>query len=151
MELTKKEQKLIARKKFRNKCLEIEKNILEHSGSFNGTEESLKTNPIKSTFTDGQYVREIFMPADQLITTKIHKKLHPFFVMSGKLAIISEDGIQEIKAPYHGITKPGTKRIIYTHEDTVFITVHATDKTTVDEVIKDVSTDDFNDPTLIIE
>ena len=98
-----------------------------------------------------QYIREIFMPADQLITTKIHKKLHPFFVMSGRLTIISEDGIKEIKAPYHGITKPGTKRIIYTHEDTVFITVHATDKTTVDEVIKDVSTDDFNDPTLIIE
>ena len=151
MELTKKEQKLIARKKFRNKCAEIEKNILKHKNSFNGIEESLKTNPIKSTFTDGQYIREIFMPADQLITTRIHKKKHPFFVMSGKIAIVSEEGIEEIEAPYHGITKPGTKRIIYTHEDTVFITVHATNKKTVEEVVKDISTDDFNDPTLIIE
>ena len=67
------------------------------------------------------------------------------------LTLVSEDGVIEIEAPYHGITKPGTKRIIYTHEDSVFITVHATDKTTVEEVTKDVVADDFSDPALALK
>jgi len=150
MELTKKEQELVKKQDFRNKSMEIEKNILDHPESISG-DAFEKMNPRKSTLTDGQYIREIFMPAGQVITTKIHKKLHPFFVMSGKLSIVSEDGVIEIEAPYHGITKPGTKRIIYTHEDSVFITVHATDKTTVEEVTKDVVADDFSDPALALK
>ena len=150
MELTKKEQELVKKQDFRNKSMEIEKNILDHPESISG-DAFEKMNPTKNTFTDGQYIREIFMPAGQVITTKIHKKLHPFFVMSGKLSIVSEDGVIEIEAPYHGITKPGTKRIIYTHEDSVFITVHATDKTTVEEVTKDVVADDFSDPALALK
>ena len=150
MELTKKEQELVKKQDFRNKSMEIEKNILDHPESISG-DAFEKMNPTKSTFTDGQYIREIFMPAGQIITTKIHKKLHPFFVMSGQLSIVSEDGVIEIEAPYHGITKPGTKRIIYTHEDSVFITVHATDKTTVEEVTKDVVADDFSDPALALK
>ena len=150
MELTKKEQELVKKQDFRNKSMEIEKNILDHPESISG-DAFEKMNPTKSTFTDGQYIREIFMPAGQVITTKIHKKLHPFFVMSGKLSIVSEDGVIEIEAPYHGITKPGTKRVIYTHEDTVFITVHATQKTTIEEVVEEISTEDFNDPDIALK
>ena len=86
------------------------------------------------------------MPAGQVLTSQIHKKKHPFFILTGKLTIASEDGVIDIEAPYHGITYPGTKRVIYTHEDTVFITVHATNKTTVEEVTKEVIAEDFNDP-----
>jgi ribosomal protein L31 len=150
MELTKKEQELVKKQDFRNKSMEIEKNILDHPESISG-DAFEKMNPTKSTFADGQYIREIFMPAGQVITTKIHKKLHPFFVMSGKLSIVSEDGVIEIEAPYHGITKPGTKRVIYTHEDTVFITVHATQKTTIEEVVEEISTEDFNDPDIALK
>jgi hypothetical protein len=150
MELTKKEQELVKKQDFRNKSMEIEKNILDHPESISG-DAFEKMNPTKSTFTDGQYIREIFMPAGQIITTKIHKKLHPFFVMSGKMSIVSEDGVIEIEAPYHGITKPGTKRVIYTHEDTVFITVHATQKTTIEEVVEEISTEDFNDPDIALK
>ena len=34
------------------------------------------------------------------------------------------------------ITKPGTKRVLYTHKDTVWVTFHATDKTTVEDLEK---------------
>jgi hypothetical protein len=37
--------------------------------------------------------------------------------------------VVRVKAPYSGITMAGTKRIIYTHEDTVWITVHVTKET----------------------
>lgn len=135
---------------FRKNILEIEKQILDHPKSIMG-EEFDKVNPVKSTFAGGCYIREIFMPAEQIITTKIHKKDHPFFIQSGKLSIISEQGKQEIEAPYNGITKAGTKRLIYTHTDCVFITVHATDKLTVEEVTKEVIAEDFNDPLVAIK
>ena len=77
--------------------------------------------------------------------TKIHKKEHPFFLMKGKMSILTEDGVKVVEAPYSGVTQPGTKRAIYTHEDCVFITVHATEKQTPEEVEEEVIAKDFND------
>ena len=86
-----------------------------------------------------------------LIITKIHKKEHPFFLMKGKMSILTEDGVKTIEAPHHGVTQPGTKRAIYAHEDCVFITVHATDKTTPEEVEEEVIAKDFNDSDISLE
>ena len=58
--------------------------------------------------------------------------------MKGEMSILTEEGIQNIKAPYQGVTKPGTKRAIYTHEECIFITVHATENTTVEDVEEEV-------------
>jgi len=71
--------------------------------------------------------------------------------MKGKMSILTDNGIIHIQAPYHGITKPGTKRIIYTHTDCIFVTVHATNKTSVAEIEKEVIAEDFNDPTINLE
>ena len=91
------------------------------------------------------------MPAGQIIISKIHKKLHPYFIMRGKVSILTDDGIQHIQAPYSGITKPGTKRVLYMHEDTVFITVSVTDKTDLKEIEDEVIATDFNDPLITKE
>ena len=61
------------------------------------------------------------------------------------MSILTEEGIQHIKAPYQGVTKPGTKRAIYTHEECIFITVHATDGTTVEEVEDEVICTKYED------
>ena len=55
MELTKKEQELVKKQDFRNKSMEIEKNILDHPESISG-DAFEKMNPTKSTFADGQYI-----------------------------------------------------------------------------------------------
>jgi hypothetical protein len=65
--------------------------------------------------------------------------------------MVSEHGVLNIEAPYHGITKKGTKRLVQIHEDVVFITVHATDKTTVEEVRKDVLAESFDDPAVFLK
>ena len=62
-----------------------------------------------------------------------------------------EYGIKTIQAPHHGVTKPGTKRAIFTHEDCVFVTVHATDCTTPEEVEEEVIAKDFNDPAIALD
>jgi len=91
------------------------------------------------------------MPKGQIISTGIHKKEHPYFVLKGDISVLTDEGIKRIKAPYNGITKPGTKRLIYMHEDSVWITVHATDKSTVEDVLNDVIAKDFDDPDISIE
>jgi len=82
--------------------------------------------PLVHRFTDGLYVREIFMPKGALITSKIHKTRHQFMVLKGEVSVMTEDGIeQRIKAPYIGITDAGTRRVLYIHEDCIWATCHA--------------------------
>ena len=125
------------RKEFRDNINELEEDVKAVDGGMTG-ELLHKANPVKHTFAGGCYVREIYNPANELIITKIHKKEHPFFLMKGEMSILTEDGIQHIKAPYQGITKVGTKRAIYTHEECIFITVHATDSTSIKDVEEEV-------------
>jgi hypothetical protein len=138
------------KKEFRDQITLAHEALEKNENAMTG-EELHTYNPVKHTFTDNCYIREIFMPSRQLIVTKIHKKEHPFFVMKGKISILTEDGVVELEAPYHGITKPGTKRIIYTHTDCVFITVHGTDKKTPEEVEEEVIAKNFDDPVISIE
>ena len=131
------------RKEFRKKITELEDAIVSVQGTTG--EVMRKANPVKHTFAGGCYIREIYNPAHELIVTKIHKKEHPFFLMKGEMSILTEEGIQNIKAPYQGVTKPGTKRAIYTHEECVFITVHATENTTIEDVEEEVVCTKYED------
>jgi hypothetical protein len=90
-------------------------------------------------FTPGLYTRQIFMPAGSLITSEIHKTEHPFIVSQGVVSVLME-GEEElkIKAPYIGVTKPGTRRVLFVHEDCIWTTCHPTDKTTVEEVAAEI-------------
>lgn len=102
-------------------------------------------NPTTHSFADGQYIREIYNPADAIIITKIHKKNHPFFLLEGKMTIITLEETITIEAPHYGVTKAGTKRIIYTHEPCRFVTVHRTDSTSISEIEEEVVTDSFDE------
>lgn len=132
------------RKDFREKISDLENNIIKASADSTG-KAMHKANPVKHTFAGGCYIREIYNPAHELIITKIHKKEHPFFLMKGEMSILTEEGIQNIKAPYQGVTKPGTKRAIYTHEECIFITVHATENTTIEDVEDEVICTKYED------
>lgn len=95
--------------------------------------------PLIHRFTPGMYIREIFMPKGTFIISQIHKTEHPFVVTVGRVKVWIEDkGIEEITAPFVGITKPGTRRILEIVEDCRWITFHPTEKTTVDEAVRDI-------------
>ena len=135
------------RNEFRN-LVSAFQDDLENSGIAMTQEEIMLHNPIEETWAGGCYIRKIINPANELLVTKIHKKRHPFFLMRGEMSILTDEGIKRIKAPHYGITEVGTKRIIYTHEECEFITVHATDKLTSEEVEEDVIAKDFQDPVI---
>jgi hypothetical protein len=138
------------RKEFRERITHLENEMRETDGILVG-EELHKLNPVKHSFADGCYIREIFNPAGLLLVTKIHKKKHPFFLMKGEMSILTENGVEYIKGPHNGITIPGTKRIIYTHTDCIFITVHATENTDIQKIEEEVIAKDFNDPKITLK
>lgn len=143
-------QEIRRRNDFRETIVEFEEKVREEGGWLS-QKETDDLNPVKHSFADGCYIREIFNPAGELLVTKIHKKKHPFFLMEGKMSILTEEGVKHIEAPHHGITEPGTKRIIYTHTDCVFITVHATESTDVKEIEKEVIAENFEDPLITLD
>ena len=105
----------------------IRKGILNLEAKISSMPEAMfgdDVGELKHSFGDGLYIRELTVPKGLLIVTKIHKKSHPYFLLKGDCSILTDEGIIRIKAPYSGITKPGTKRVVYTHEDTIWTTVH---------------------------
>lgn len=84
--------------------------------------------PLAHTFTEGLYTREMIAKKGTLITSKIHTTDHQFIVSQGVILVFDEftSEWREIKAPYRGITRKGTRRIGYVIEDVVWTTMHAT-------------------------
>lgn len=81
--------------------------------------------PLTHLFTPGLYVRKIFMPAGSLVSSRTHATRHPFIIAEGKVDVISPFERFTYEAPFMGVTEPGTKRFLYTHTDTVWLTIHA--------------------------
>ena len=88
--------------------------------------------PLTHHFTDGLYAREIFNPKGCLIITQRHKEHNFSFILRGRLIVITDEGRKELAAPAFFETKPGTKRVLYSVEDTVFVTVHPNPTNTQD-------------------
>lgn len=96
--------------------------------------------PLVHRFTPWLYAREITMPAGTLLTSRIHNTEHPFVISKGDISVwTKQTGIVRYKAPYTGITTPGTRRLLYAHEDTVWTTFHVTDKVNPEEIVKAVT------------
>ncbi|CAB4136269.1 hypothetical protein UFOVP296_40 [uncultured Caudovirales phage] len=86
-------------------------------------------------FTPGLYMRKFSMPAGTILTSKIHDTEHPYVIMSGVVSVwTKEDGTRQFIGPYHGITYPGTRRILFAHTDCVWMTFHATEDTDPDVI-----------------
>lgn len=83
----------------------------------------------------GLYAREIRVPAHHFVLTERHKTQHPYVVSAGTCFVWTpEDGIKCIQAPHTGITEPGTQRLVYVAEDTVWTTFHTIDDTDLDVI-----------------
>jgi len=121
--------------KTRQAILDIEGKLKKLPGAMQGD-----SFPLRHSFVDGAYVREIFMPKGMLITSKIHKVTHPFFILEGEVSVLnSEEGRSvKLKAPYYGVTPAGTKRVLYIHENTRWVTVHVTKETDVERIEEEI-------------
>ena len=81
------------------------------------------------------YIRELHIPGGVMTTTKIHLTEHPFVISQGKISILTENGGEtRHQAPFCGITKPLTRRVIMHHTDTVLTTFHVVNTTDLEKI-----------------
>ena len=121
----------------RDKILNLEKYLITNADGNNieGTgNEILHSNnfPLKHTFVDGVYVREMKFKKDSAVVGAIHKHLHVWFLLYGHLFIATEGSQEEYVAPCYVVAKPGSKRVIYAAEDSLFVNIHANPKNITD-------------------
>tara|TARA_R100000808_G_C2147387_1_gene155334 strand:+ start:915 stop:1412 length:498 start_codon:yes stop_codon:yes gene_type:complete len=88
--------------------------------------------PIRHFFMDGVYIREMTMFKGVAVIGAIHKDLHMCFLLKGHLTVADEDGTVDHIAPCHIIAKPGVKRVLYAHEDSVWYNTHKNPSNTKD-------------------
>lgn len=86
---------------------------------------------VKHYFSQGVYAREITIPANTILTGKIHKFTQLNILSQGEMSVLTEEGVVRVVAPFTVVSPPGTKRIAYTHTECVWTTVHGTDETDV--------------------
>ncbi len=132
----------------------MEAKILQRAGSeYQAKGEQISFLPLVHRFTPGMYIRQITMPANTVVTTRIHKTEHPYVVSAGKcLVLVEGQGWIPIQAPHSGVTKPGTRRLLLVLEDTVWTTFH----TNPDELrdiaeIEDMLMVDYDNPLIADE
>jgi len=80
--------------------------------------------PLKHTFADGIYVRQMTMNKGSYCIGAIHKDLHVWFLLTGHITVITENNKEDYVAPCYVVAKPGTKRVIGANEDSIFVNIH---------------------------
>lgn len=85
--------------------------------------------PIFHHFAPNIYMRQMEVVAGTLMVTKMHKTEHFLIVLKGSATILDSNGLMHVQAPQIIKTQIGTKRVIYFHEDSTWLTTHPTNET----------------------
>ena len=101
---------------------------------FEGSEQTAKELPLEHFICNKTYTRQITLPKDMLLTGKVHNFDHVSILSKGDVSVMTPDGINRIKAPATWISKAGTKRLIYVHEETIWSTIHHSEHTIVEDL-----------------
>jgi len=96
------------------------------------------------TFHGGMYCREVWREAGVLVVGKVHKKEHFYLIVSGTVAITTDEGVQSITGPQLLCSKPGTKRAVYAETDALCMTFHRVESTTLEDAETELVEEDID-------
>jgi len=109
--------------------------------------------PIKHSFADQVYIRQMNMSEGDIVVGAIHNHLHAWFLMKGRV-LINNNGEQiEHIAPCYTVSEPGSKRFIYALEDSIFVNVHKNPNNTkniqeLENKLVSMTVDEYNKKTI---
>ena len=118
------------KKSNKEKILDLENKLISVADGINieGTGKEVLTNskiaPIKHTFADSVYIRQMDMQNDSVGVGAIHKHLHVWFLLTGHVTIATQDSVEDYIAPCYVVSTPGVKRVIHAIEESIFVNVH---------------------------
>ena len=95
--------------------------------------------PVKHTFAPGLYAREMTIPAGVTAVGAIHKTEHITTISKGRILLMTDNGIEEICAPYTGVSKAGIKRAAHALEETIMTCYHPTHETDLDKLAEELT------------
>ena len=130
----------------REKILEFERTLINTADGVNieGDGKHIMTDskiaPIKHTFADNVYIRQMDMAKGTVVVGAIHKHLHVWFLLVGDVTVATEDITEDYVAPCYVLSTPGVKRVILANEDSIFVNVHKNPSNTqdVDQLEKEI-------------
>jgi hypothetical protein len=96
--------------------------------------EAIYELPVFHHFSFGLYARELHIKKGMITVGKIHKYPCLNILAKGDRSTLIDGQLVRIKAPHVHVAPAGMKRISYSHEDSVWITVHATQETELDKL-----------------
>jgi len=132
--MTSKQELTIKKKKLqkRNSIMELQDSIMEFVDGENIVKGDSEVFPLEHTFTDGIYIRQMSMKKDSYVIGKIHKHNHVWFLLTGEISVADENNTVDHVAPCYVEAPAGSKRMIYAHEDSVWVNIHANPTNTQD-------------------
>jgi len=89
-------------------------------------------------FSDELYARALYIPAGTVLTGKVHRRDHLNFLMKGTIRVMTDEGMKLLEAPQILTSEKGIKRAGFAITDTIWVTVHHCEKTTVEEAEEDL-------------
>ena len=90
----------------------------------NGELQAVET-PLTHYHTRDLYGRRIVVPTGSVFTTRVHKSDHISIMLRGHITVVDQDGNKmDVTAPDAFVTKQGTHRVVYVHDEVEFMTVH---------------------------
>jgi hypothetical protein len=92
----------------------------------------------------GMYARELFMPKGSTFTGKIHIKEH-IVILCGDVTVATDEDVVRYTGYCTFVGKPGSKRALYMHEDTVWTAIHTTDSMTVEQCEETLVTNSYEE------
>jgi quercetin dioxygenase-like cupin family protein len=101
--------------------------------------------PVEHYQVDGVYVRSMFIPAGTILTGKIHNFESIAILAKGRIRITNGTDSYIISEGHIMVDKPGVKRLGYAETDVIFITVHRTDNTEIDDIEKELVSATFEE------
>lgn len=86
------------------------------------------------SFAPGLYARQLWRPKGTLIVGKTHRTGCMNFLMTGHLTVWSNGETRDYIAPAVWASTGGAKRVTFAREDSLLVTVHATNETDLDKL-----------------
>lgn len=127
--------------------LELVKQSLQ--GRINGAVEMLEEAMLKheqvdipavETLNNGLYTRQITILAGTLLTGRVWLEDYVDIMVSGRIVVATPEGTKELSGFNILDGAAGRKRAGYAIEDTVWLTVHRTEASTIDNLLEAMST-----------
>lgn len=87
-------------------------------------------------FSKDVYARELHIPAGIILTGEIHKFENLNILSQGKMQVLTENGVEDVEAPFTIVSPAGTKRIARTLTECVWTTIHGTSETDILKIEK---------------